>query len=260
MIDQAGIRAYPSVMIRRVVLLMVSVLFFAACTTAESPRITATAPPPAVTAPTDTALSLPATGASPTKAVPAPTPTRIPAPTPTPVPTPTPSGPSCGLERWSVKTLADQDAGRVDFHPRQTDILQLRELQAPANLPKDRRVSPTELETYVIQAQVQRFKLEHDSDIHVVISPIDRPSETMIVELVDVGCTKAGQSSQREAMLSARQSFVAVCGQPSSRFRTCLARVEITGVGFFDFLHGQTGVAPNGIELHPVLAIKDLGR
>jgi hypothetical protein len=29
----------------------------------------------------------------------------------------------------------------------------------------------------------------------------------------------------------------------------------VTGVGFFDFLHGQTGVAPNGIELHPVLDI-----
>ena len=29
----------------------------------------------------------------------------------------------------------------------------------------------------------------------------------------------------------------------------------ITGVGFFDFLHGQTGVAPNAIELHPVLAV-----
>jgi hypothetical protein len=27
----------------------------------------------------------------------------------------------------------------------------------------------------------------------------------------------------------------------------------IEGVGFLDFLHGQRGVAPNGIELHPVL-------
>jgi len=81
----------------------------------------------------------------------------------------------------------------------------------------------------------------------------------MIVEFVDVGCTKAGQSSQREAMLSARQAFVAICGKPSSSFKSCSARVEITGVGFFDFLHGQTGVAPNGIELHPVLAIKVLG-
>lgn len=28
----------------------------------------------------------------------------------------------------------------------------------------------------------------------------------------------------------------------------------MTGVGFFDVIHGQTGVAPNGIELHPVVS------
>jgi hypothetical protein len=32
--------------------------------------------------------------------------------------------------------------------------------------------------------------------------------------------------------------------------------VIITGVGFFDFYHGQTGVATNGIELHPVIDIQ----
>jgi hypothetical protein len=31
--------------------------------------------------------------------------------------------------------------------------------------------------------------------------------------------------------------------------------VQIKGVGFFDFIHGQTGVAPNGVELHPILDI-----
>ncbi len=31
--------------------------------------------------------------------------------------------------------------------------------------------------------------------------------------------------------------------------------VEVTGVGFFDFMHEQKGAAPNGIELHPVLGI-----
>jgi hypothetical protein len=30
-------------------------------------------------------------------------------------------------------------------------------------------------------------------------------------------------------------------------------RATVTGVAFFDFLHGQSGVPPNGIELHPVL-------
>jgi hypothetical protein len=32
--------------------------------------------------------------------------------------------------------------------------------------------------------------------------------------------------------------------------------MEITGVGFFDFEHGQSGVAPNAIELHPVLDVR----
>jgi hypothetical protein len=32
-------------------------------------------------------------------------------------------------------------------------------------------------------------------------------------------------------------------------------RVTVIGVGFFDRLHGQTGVAPNGIELHPILSL-----
>jgi hypothetical protein len=34
--------------------------------------------------------------------------------------------------------------------------------------------------------------------------------------------------------------------------RIC-SRARVTGVAFFDFLHGQTGVAPNAIELHPIL-------
>src|SRR5260370_24033532 len=31
--------------------------------------------------------------------------------------------------------------------------------------------------------------------------------------------------------------------------------VTIVGVPFFDFMHGQTGVAPNGIELHAILSV-----
>jgi len=33
-------------------------------------------------------------------------------------------------------------------------------------------------------------------------------------------------------------------------------KVTVTGVGFFEFAHGQTGLAPNAIELHPVLGIE----
>jgi len=33
-------------------------------------------------------------------------------------------------------------------------------------------------------------------------------------------------------------------------------KVRVTGVVFFDRVHGQIGVAPNGVELHPVLDIE----
>jgi hypothetical protein len=39
--------------------------------------------------------------------------------------------------------------------------------------------------------------------------------------------------------------------------RVC-ASASVTGVAFFDFDHGQTGVAPNAIELHPVLVFRCL--
>jgi hypothetical protein len=39
----------------------------------------------------------------------------------------------------------------------------------------------------------------------------------------------------------------------SRRVARICGRARVSGVAFFDFLHGQTGVARNGIELHPVL-------
>jgi len=33
------------------------------------------------------------------------------------------------------------------------------------------------------------------------------------------------------------------------------ATITVRGVGFLDFAHGQNGVVPNAIELHPVLEI-----
>jgi hypothetical protein len=38
------------------------------------------------------------------------------------------------------------------------------------------------------------------------------------------------------------------------------ALARITGVAFFDCKHGQTGVAPNAIELHPILGFHCLHR
>lgn len=47
-------------------------------------------------------------------------------------------------------------------------------------------------------------------------------------------------------------------GQPTFKTKIRTKKARLIGVGFFDRLHGQTGVAPNGIELHPLLSIESI--
>ena len=44
-------------------------------------------------------------------------------------------------------------------------------------------------------------------------------------------------------------------GQETFQTKIRATKATLIGVGFFDRLHGQLGVAPNGIELHPVLDV-----
>jgi hypothetical protein len=68
-------------------------------------------------------------------------------------------------------------------------------------------------------------------------------------------------SSAAGAALPMPDSFLpsAAGGPPPQTFKTQVpaTRARITGVGFFDMVHGQMGVSQsNGIELHPVLKIE----
>src|SRR5436853_4123079 len=67
-------------------------------------------------------------------------------------------------------------------------------------------------------------------------------------------CCVAGGSPFTAGIANARHEFDARL-TATTFFTTVSVPVQITGVGFFDFIHGQTGVAPNGIEFHPILDI-----
>ncbi len=169
-------------------------------------------------------------------------------------------GVACGVERWPVKTLSDQDAGQVNMTPQDTTVSALRALAAPGNLPQNSRIAPTELTVFKVTAVAMLDKREADHDIHLVIANPDNPSETMITEFPDVACSGASSSAYSQSIKGARDQFDVLFGEPgSSQFTSLQTVVQIAGVGFFDFLHGQTGVAPNGVELHPVLSITAVG-
>jgi len=170
------------------------------------------------------------------------------------------AGVHCGTERWPVKTLSDGDAASVNFTSVQSSVAELRSLTAPTSLPQASRIAPTEEEVFTITAQPVEFKLEDDMDVHLVVADLTNPSATMITEFPDADrCSGAVDSMHASEMRSARAALIAAFGRPTHQFQRISGSATITGVGFFDALHGQTGVAPNGIELHPVLGFTVLG-
>jgi len=144
----------------------------------------------------------------------------------------------CGVERWTVKTLQD----RPSLLPVRTVTLRfLVTRPAPPYLPETRL--PFERHVYRVVAAVTLVRPEDDGDYHLVLRDHGR---TMIAETPMLGCTAGARALMRARMQAARRSV-----------RLC-ARAAVTGVVFFDYDHGQTGVAPNAIELHPVLRFRCL--
>jgi hypothetical protein len=83
----------------------------------------------------------------------------------------------------------------------------------------------------------------------------------MIVEFPAMYCTLTARPVLRRRMQAARSAFIRACGVPTHSGSAVLrGTATITGVGFFDFWHGQNGVAPNAIELHPVLRFSGVCR
>jgi hypothetical protein len=102
---------------------------------------------------------------------------------------------------------------------------------------------PFERHVFRVTAAVTLVRAEDDGDLHLVLSD---GGQTMIAESPSASCGSGASLQHRRQMAKAR-TLVQLC-----------ARARVTGVAFFDFNHGQTGVAPNAIELHPVLAFQCL--
>jgi hypothetical protein len=142
----------------------------------------------------------------------------------------------CGVERWKVKTLQD----RPKLHTAKTaTIVQLIAVPKPVPLPGTR--APFEFNVFRVTAQVTKIIPEDDGDLHLVISD---GTNTMIVEAPTAECNTGATAYRRNQMKQARAA-AKLCD-----------KALLTGVAFFDFFHHQTGVAPNEIELHPLLAFK----
>jgi hypothetical protein len=159
---------------------------------------------------------------------------------------------ACGEWRWPVKTLSDHHNREVHFSPIRSTVSQFRRRTPPSELgPTTPRTTKLEFHTWTLRAKPRRARIEGDGDIHLIMYAPKHPHRTMIVEFPKRSCVAS--PFKRKAIARAQRRFVHNCGSMSGAWADLKGSVDVTGVGFWDSLHGQPGVAPNGIELHPVL-------
>jgi hypothetical protein len=160
---------------------------------------------------------------------------------------------ACGTERWSVKAGTDRTADQVALDPQATTIQDLSELNAPRN-PNSRKSSrfPAEIKTFQISGILTVIKKEEDEDYHLVVADPSDEDLTRIVESPNPNCAAGSRflAQITDVRRALDQKFGAFQREQPN------IQVTVTGVAFFDQLHGQEGVASNGIELHPILAIE----
>src|SRR6516165_11365613 len=150
----------------------------------------------------------------------------------------------CGIERQAVKTLADKDAPSIMKGPIQASTV--HDLIAHAAPSKQELLDatatrfPAEKMKVEVTAMVVGYKKESDLDFHIVLSD-PSTGQTMIAEIPSGSCVPIEYASEFSAL---QKQFVSDFGKPIARFTNLSQppKVKITGIVFFDFLHGQTGV------------------
>src|SRR5258706_10668822 len=154
----------------------------------------------------------------------------------------------CGSERWEVKTLADSEAGNINFTPVSSTVHKQLAFLKPTyhdNNPRD----ATEKKVYKINCILVKYMQENDSDWHLVVKDL-ATSEQIVVEIPDLDCIDQSNSHFSKIVVS-KNRLKAKVGpvKKTPRVPPAGTRLEITGVGFFDKDNHPAGF--KGREIHP---------
>ena len=158
-----------------------------------------------------------------------------------------------------MKTGADPQAATISLTPTETTIAALVALNGGktySSPPATSRISPDETKlVFLRDINLVLSRAESDSDYHLGIQ--DAAMNKMIAEIPYPGsngkCLDVG--NPWSCLISRARAAADTTLMPTSSGRNPGLVATIVGVPFYDYPHGQTDEAPNGIELHPVLAI-----
>ncbi|HYL16761.1 MAG TPA: hypothetical protein VEV41_27240 [Terriglobales bacterium] len=163
--------------------------------------------------------------------------------------------------RWKVRTGSDPDASLVKETPVRTTVEELAAKPRPADMKtpteiypayQHRRAEGVERTIHEVEAVIVACKLQMSGSYHLDLK--GETGRTMIANCVDPRFVDPG--SRWAKQIAAVRKEVEERLKPGPAYTRGSWRVRITGIGFFNRVHGQSGVAPNGIELTPVLNIE----
>lgn len=158
----------------------------------------------------------------------------------------------CGENRAKIKTCSDLDAYKIDTVSKNATIKKLTAITPPNKIGNNMARTGIEFKTYKIKAKITYWKIEDDGDYHIVLQDLLDTTLTMVVEIPDPNCESVKNGRFYNKICAARKMFDSM-KMPKNRVR--YGTYKVSGVAFFDKVHGQKGVAINGVELHPVLEI-----
>jgi hypothetical protein len=153
-----------------------------------------------------------------------------------------------GTERWGQKVLIDTATRSINWTP---DTITVSQFDTLATYPPNSyapRTAPIEFRTFSIHCHIIQQRAETDSDFHLIMYD---GANTGIAEIPDPVCAQASTSKWVNNYIEARNFANKYIGT-GTNYNVNIGTVIITGVAFVDPPHGQTGVAPNNLELHPV--------
>ena len=156
-----------------------------------------------------------------------------------------------GTERWSQKVLVDAAVNTINFTPISTTVASLVNIVTPTPSTSMPRYAGVEDKTYQFTCNITIKKAETDNDYHLVLSD---GTHTLIGEIPDPACSAAAGSAYVSQYTAARNFIDTYIGS-GTYSSVNIPLVEVYGVAFVDPPHGQTGAAPNNLEIHPILKI-----
>jgi hypothetical protein len=166
-----------------------------------------------------------------------------------------------GPERWAVKVGRDPDSAKVNLTPKMTTIAEMVQWTPPSKTLTSHRVG-IELQVFTVRCILRKFILATDHDVHMQL--VDESGNSIVAEIPDPVLSRG--SRFKPQITQVRNEFLKRY-HLSSSWQVVNAPMTVTGVGFWDFygipvfdllrekLERSSGVAPNQIELHPVLNI-----